>query len=58
MSVFFSSLNNGGIEVADRHAINATAGDVIAFPASIEHYVAPHKGDEPRISLAFNAKIV
>ena len=58
MSAFFRSLNDGGIKIADRHAIGATAGDVIAFPACIEHYVAPHKGDEPRISLAFNAKIV
>jgi len=31
------------------------AGLLVLFPCWLEHYVEPHEGDEPRITIAFNA---
>lgn len=30
-------------------------GLVVLFPSWLEHYVEPHRGDEARIAIAFNA---
>ena len=41
---------NIGIE----KSIHATAGDIVVFPADIEHEVESHELREPRICLSFN----
>ena len=33
-------------------------GLLVLFPCWMEHYVEPHEGDEPRITIAFNANPV
>lgn len=35
--------------------IRPEAGTMLLFPAWLEHFVHPHAGSEPRISIAFNA---
>jgi uncharacterized protein (TIGR02466 family) len=39
---------------ADVH-LTPSAGLLVLFPCWIEHYVEIHEGDEPRITIAFNA---
>jgi uncharacterized protein (TIGR02466 family) len=39
---------------ADVHLM-PSAGLLVLFPCWMEHYVEPHDGDEPRITIAFNA---
>jgi uncharacterized protein (TIGR02466 family) len=39
---------------SDVHLAPST-GLLVLFPCWIEHYVEPHEGDEPRITIAFNA---
>jgi uncharacterized protein (TIGR02466 family) len=39
---------------ADVH-LTPSSGLLVLFPCWMEHYVEPHDGDEPRITLAFNA---
>jgi uncharacterized protein (TIGR02466 family) len=38
----------------DVHLVPST-GLLVLFPCWLEHYVEPHEGDEPRITIAFNA---
>jgi uncharacterized protein (TIGR02466 family) len=35
--------------------LSPSAGLLVLFPCWMEHYVEPHDGDEPRITIAFNA---
>jgi uncharacterized protein (TIGR02466 family) len=35
--------------------LTPSAGLLVLFPAWMEHYVEPHEGDQPRITIAFNA---
>ena len=44
---------NIGIE----KSIHATAGDIVVFPADIEHEVESHELREPRICLSFNVDL-
>jgi uncharacterized protein (TIGR02466 family) len=51
---------NGGIKggVPNGHAdvhLTPSPGLMVLFPCWMEHYVEPHEGDEPRITIAFNA---
>jgi uncharacterized protein (TIGR02466 family) len=39
---------------ADIH-LKPSAGLLVLFPCWMEHYVEPHDGDQPRITIAFNA---
>ena len=39
---------------ADVH-LTPSAGLLVLFPCSMEHYVEPHESEAPRITLAFNA---
>jgi len=39
---------------ADVHLVPST-GLLVLFPCWLEHYVEPHAGDQPRITIAFNA---
>eukprot|EP01147_Barroeca_monosierra_P000155 gene155-3546_t len=39
------------------HKLSIQAGDVVIFPSWLEHFVPPHLGTQPRIALAFNARI-
>jgi len=41
---------------ADIH-LTPSAGLLVLFPCWIEHYVETHEGEEPRISIAFNANL-
>jgi uncharacterized protein (TIGR02466 family) len=53
--VILSSVKGG---VPNGHAdIHLTPSDglLVLFPCWMEHYVEPHDGDEPRITIAFNA---
>src|SRR5581483_12362311 len=36
-------------------SLTPSAGLLVLFPCWMEHYVEPHDGDEPRITVAFNA---
>lgn len=38
--------------------IRPAAGSVVVFPSWLTHFVNPHKGEEPRVSVAFNVKNV
>ena len=42
---------------ADVH-LRPSDGLLVLFPCWMEHYVEPHEGDEPRITMAFNANPV
>jgi len=42
---------------ADVH-LRPSDGLLVLFPCWMEHYVEPHEGDEPRITIAFNANPV
>jgi uncharacterized protein (TIGR02466 family) len=42
---------------ADVH-LRPSDGLLVLFPCWMEHYVEPHEGDEPRITVAFNANPV
>lgn len=42
---------------ADVH-LTPSDGLLVLFPCWMEHYVEPHDGDEPRITIAFNANPV
>ncbi len=42
---------------ADVH-LRPSDGLLVLFPCWMEHYVEPHDGDEPRITIAFNANPV
>ena len=42
----------------DRFKLDVSAGDLIFFPAWLLHYVEPHTGDDPRISVSFNVRQV
>jgi uncharacterized protein (TIGR02466 family) len=46
----------GGVPngLADVH-LRPSDGLLVLFPCWMEHYVEPHEGDEPRITIAFNA---
>jgi uncharacterized protein (TIGR02466 family) len=39
-------------------AVTPAEGMLLLFPAWLEHFVHPHAGSEPRISIAFNALLV
>ena len=41
-----------------RCLINNDPGFMLMFPSWVKHMVHPHRGDEPRISIAFNALAV
>jgi hypothetical protein len=40
--------------VYDTINFSFAAGDIIVFPASIDHSVRPHQGDDPRVSVSGN----
>ena len=53
--VILSSIKGG---VPNGHGdvhVTPSAGLLVLFPCWMEHYVEPHEGDEPRITIAFNA---
>jgi uncharacterized protein (TIGR02466 family) len=53
--VILSSVKGG---VPNGHAdihLTPSEGLLVLFPCWMEHYVEPHDGDEPRITIAFNA---
>jgi uncharacterized protein (TIGR02466 family) len=53
--VILGSVKGGGPNGhADVH-LTPSAGLLVLFPCWMEHYVEPHDGDEPRITIAFNA---
>jgi hypothetical protein len=39
-------------------AVSPAEGMLLLFPAWLDHFVHPHAGSEPRISIAFNALLV
>eukprot|EP00040_Diaphanoeca_grandis_P001802 m.19600 g.19600 ORF g.19600 m.19600 type:complete len:541 (+) comp12536_c0_seq1:241-1863(+) len=39
------------------HAIQPKTGDIVLFPSWLEHYVEPHREDEARIVVSFNANV-
>lgn len=39
------------------HSITPFPGLLLAWPAWVPHWVTPHRGDQPRISIAFNIGI-
>jgi uncharacterized protein (TIGR02466 family) len=43
--------------LSGRMLINPAAGQMVVFPAWLQHYVHPVAGDEPRITVAFNAMV-
>jgi uncharacterized protein (TIGR02466 family) len=49
-------LSVGESSVPANFVINPTPGLMILFPSYLPHEVYPHKGDAPRISIAFNLK--
>ena len=42
----------------DRHHQAVSSGQLLLFPAWLMHYVVPHQGTEPRISISFNIRQV
>lgn len=42
--------------VADRAKFNPKPGQVLLFPATMDHWVYPNRSDRDRISIAFNGK--
>ena len=61
--------NNGILEFIDPRSgvaeamkkvvrIQPTAGGLVIFPGWLKHYVLPYRGSDPRISVAFNVKIL
>ena len=46
-----------GPEVDRRHQ-KVSAGQMLLFPAWLQHYVVPHEGTEPRITISFNLRQV
>tara|TARA_Y100000768_G_scaffold178024_1_gene133242 strand:+ start:14482 stop:15012 length:531 start_codon:yes stop_codon:yes gene_type:complete len=58
MQPFYKPLKEEGLTMADSVNINTTAGDLIAFPAFLSHYVIPHKQDKERISIALNGDLI
>lgn len=49
----------GGVAEAMKKVvrIEPTAGGLVIFPGWLKHYVLPYRGEQPRISIAFNVKI-
>ena len=41
---------------SDRFTLDVSAGMLVFFPAWLMHYVEPHAGDEPRVSVSFNIR--
>ena len=39
----------------DTETVHPVAGDLILFPSWLMHQVPPTSGDQPRLSVAFNA---
>jgi uncharacterized protein (TIGR02466 family) len=48
-STFFPNLTSNVM-------IRPAAGLMVLFPSYLQHGVQPHRGDRPRISIAFNAR--
>lgn len=48
----------GGPLVADRARYEPKSGQVILFPATLDHWVYPNRAKQDRISIAFNGKFV
>ena len=38
--------------------VQPASGGLVVFPGWLKHYVLPYRGSQPRISIAFNVKIV
>ena len=44
-------------KIKNEKYLNASAGDIVIFPADIEHEVEPHEFSKPRICLSFNLNL-
>ena len=58
MHPFYKPLGEQGLTLSDTITLDTTAGDLVAFPAFLPHYVMPHKKDTARISVAFNGNLI
>ncbi|MEJ6005952.1 TIGR02466 family protein [Paucibacter sp. AS339] len=41
---------------ASKYTVQPRAGQLLLFPSYLKHWVAPNRGDQARVSIAFNAR--